>query len=185
MDTGFLGVSRPQQAFHRLTRSALRLLAVLTTTTLVGAGLTLVGTTPARGLQASTALSTSVSTTRIDDYEKRVQRLVNKRRANHGLRRLRLADCPEGTARRWSRHLAEEGDFYHQSMTRVLDRCDAVYAGETLGRGTMSPRKLVRMWMHSSGHRAVLLSTKSRRIGIGASVMTDGRWVVAANFIRF
>ncbi|HJR36919.1 MAG TPA: CAP domain-containing protein, partial [Nocardioidaceae bacterium] len=61
----------------------------------------------------------------------------------------------------------------------------AMYAGETLGRGAISPRRLVRMWMHSDGHRHVLLSRKSRRIGIGAVPDAYGRWVVAANFMRF
>jgi uncharacterized protein YkwD len=110
---------------------------------------------------------------------------VNKRRAAHDLRRLKVASCADDVAESWSRYLAANNEFFHQSMTDVLDRCDATYAGETLGRGSMRPRKLVRMWMESPGHRAVLLSSKARRIGIGATPDADGRWVVAANFIRF
>ncbi len=70
-------------------------------------------------------------------------------------------------------------------MGSVLDKCNAQYAGETLGRGSMSPRKLVRMWMHSPGHREILLTPKARRIGIGATPDSSGGWVVAANFVRF
>jgi uncharacterized protein YkwD len=191
MDTGFFDVSRPRHALRRLTRSAVRLVGTVTTTALVGSALVLTTVTPpdradrpAPGTATAPATHQVAGTT-LDDYEKRVHRLINKRRAGHDLRRLRLADCPETTAKRWSRHLARTEEFYHQSMTDVLDACEAVYAGETLGRGSMTPRKLVRMWMESSGHRAVLLSPKSRRIGIGASVMSDGRHVVAANFIRF
>jgi uncharacterized protein YkwD len=69
-------------------------------------------------------------------------------------------------------------------MEDLLTRCDARYAGETLARGSVAPRRLVRMWMHSDGHRRVLMSSKARRIGIGASPDTQGRWVVAANFMR-
>lgn len=189
MDTGFFGVSRPRRALGLLSRAALRLVATFCVSVLLASGLTSPAGTTATlepsALGPSTALTSPVSAFTLGEYERRVQRLVNRRRANHDLRRLRLADCPETTSKRWSRHLAEENEFYHQSMSSVLERCDAVYAGETLGRGTMRPRKLVRMWMQSPGHRAVLLSGKSRRIGVGASVMSDGRWVVTANFIRF
>jgi uncharacterized protein YkwD len=118
-------------------------------------------------------------------YEKRVQRLVNLKRRNHNLAALRLARCTDGAAERWSSHLARNDLFYHQSMQDLLTRCDATYAGETLGRGAITPRRLVRMWMHSEGHRAVLMSSKARRIGIGAKPDAYGRWVVAANFMRF
>jgi uncharacterized protein YkwD len=197
MDTGFFGASRPRHAVGRLARSALRLVATVTTTAVIGSPIALTAVTSAEGAgadspgpQITTGVTTTPPTHRVagvtlSDYERRVQRLINKRRTAHDLRRLRLADCPETTAKRWSRHLARSDEFYHQSMTDLLDKCDAVYAGETLGRGSMTPRKLVRMWMESEGHRAVLLSRKSRRIGIGASVMADGRHVVAANFIRF
>jgi len=67
----------------------------------------------------------------------------------------------------------------------VLSKCNASYAGETLGRGTMTPKRLVRLWMRSSAHKKVLISPKSRRIGVGVTPDKYGRWVVTANFIRF
>jgi uncharacterized protein YkwD len=149
-----------------------------------------VGLTSTFAAPATAAQTTSLSIAKArasvaETYEARVQRLVNVRRANHGLSRLRLAACADGTAEDWSRYLASRNQFFHQSMSTVLNRCGARYAGETLGRGAMTPRKLVRMWMHSPGHRAILLSSQSRRIGIGATPDAYGRWVVAANFIRF
>ena len=77
------------------------------------------------------------------------------------------------------------GRWIVQSAKAYARICNAVYAGETLGRGTITPRTLVRMWMRSDGHRAVLLNSKSRRIGVGATPDSSGRWVVAANFMRF
>jgi uncharacterized protein YkwD len=175
MDTRFLGALRPARATASLVRLALTVLL----TALVAAGSAFVTTTPAQAASGSPGIAA-------DDYERQVQYWVNQKRANHDLPRLRLAACTDGTAERWSRHLAANNAFYHQSMQKILERCDAVYAGETLGRGSsMSPRLLVRMWMHSDGHRAVLLSSKARRIGIGATVDGSGRWVVAANFMRF
>ena len=150
-----------------------RLLAGTATTALLALGLSSLAPSPAGAAAAS------------DTYESQVQQLINVRRAAHGLPRLKFASCPDGTAEVWSRHLASTDEFYHQSMTGLLDKCNAMYAGETLGRGTMSPRTLVQMWMDSPPHRAVLLSSKSRRIGIGATYDAYGRWVVAANFVRY
>jgi uncharacterized protein YkwD len=183
MNTRGFGVLRPRT----LTHFARRLALGLVTTSLLAAG-TVTVVTPAQA-QALEPQTLTVTTTRMntapDVYERRVQRLVNRRRDAHGLRRLRMASCPDTVAEGWSQFLASNNEFFHQSMTDVLNRCNARYAGETLGRGAMSPRKLVRMWMQSPGHRAVLLSSKSRRIGVGATPDTFGRWVVAANFVRF
>jgi uncharacterized protein YkwD len=181
MNTRGFGVLRPL-----LTGSARRLFLALLTTSLVAAGTVTTAVAPAQALQTQTLTMAATRTaTSPDVYERRVQRLVNHRRDAHGLRRLRMATCPDTVAEGWSRFLASNNEFFHQSMTDVLNQCNARYAGETLGRGSMTPRKLVRMWMESPGHRAVLLSTKSRRIGVGATPDAFGRWVVAANFVRF
>jgi uncharacterized protein YkwD len=181
MHTRGSGEPRPRT----LTRSGTRLVAGTVTLALAVFGLMGLTTAPANALQTKTLVAGTSLSMAPSTYEKRVQHIVNKRRANHGLPRLRVAACATTTAQRWSRHLAESNQFYHQSMSTVLKNCKARYAGETLGRGSMAPRRLVRMWMQSPGHRAVLLSPKSRRIGVGATPDAYGRWVVAANFIRF
>jgi len=147
----------------------------------------------AAGLAMSSTVSASATTTTSagspamspDDYEKRVQRWVNVRRKNHGLRKLRIQSCTDRVAERWNTHLVTKDLFYHQSMRKILYRCDARYAGETLGRGAITPRVLVRMWMHSEGHRAVLMSPHARRIGVASQQDAFGRWVTTANFMRF
>lgn len=180
MDRRGLGVLRPQTVIRTRFRPALAALIA----SLVVLGLTATAA-PAQAQSAGTVVVSTAGALAPDTYEERVQRLVNLRRERHGLRRVRFARCADGTAERWSRYLAANNLFYHQSMTIVLDACDASYAGETLGRGSMTPRGLVRMWMNSSGHRAILLSRKARRIGVGANMDASGNWVVAANFIRF
>ena len=62
--------------------------------------------------------------------------------------------------------------------------CGARYVGETLGRGAISPRALVGLWMHSTPHRRVLLSRSPRHIGVGATPDRHGAWVVTANLMR-
>ena len=126
---------------------------------------------------ASPALGTS-------DYEHRTLRQINRVRHNHHLRRLTFQSCANRVANRWSAHLASTNTFYHQSMTRLLDKCNAYYAGETLGRGSIAPRTLVSMWMHSAPHRKVLMSRSPSRIGIGATPNSRGEWVVTANFMK-
>jgi uncharacterized protein YkwD len=181
MDTPFLGALRPAPRTIPFTRPVVAALLVI----LVAASSMLGSGGPADAAPVSTASQTkSYPAMAPAHYEDRVQHWVNVQRKHHGLRALRFARCTDGTAERWSSHLAEKDLFYHQSMEDLLTRCDARYAGETLARGSVAPRRLVRMWMHSDGHRRVLMSSKARRIGIGASPDTQGRWVVAANFMR-
>jgi len=120
-----------------------------------------------------------------DDYENRVQRWVNVVRRDHGLSRLRVQSCTDRLAERWNTHLADNDLFYHQSMEQALTQCNAQYAGETLGRGAITPKVLVQMWMDSPPHRAILMSTLARRIGVASQPDAYGRWVTTAEFMRF
>jgi hypothetical protein len=122
-------------AYLAALRPALRALAVALTMSLAVFGLTAV-TAPAHA--GSRVMSMSSGT-----YESKVQYHINKKREARGLPKLRLESCTDGTAERWAQHLAESGSFYHQDMGNIIDRCNAYYAGETLGRGAISPRKLV------------------------------------------
>jgi uncharacterized protein YkwD len=180
MDTQFLSEPRP---VHLRNLSA-RLVATGLVGILVVAGIALGGPSASASV-VSTSAAQAYPAMAASTYESRVQRLINHRRTAHNLGHLRLATCTDDAAERWSTYLASNNLFYHQDMGDLLNRCDAMYAGETLGRGAISPRTLVRLWMHSSGHRAVLLSSQSRRIGIGAKPDAYGQWVVAANFMRF
>lgn len=118
-------------------------------------------------------------------YEASTVRRINEVRRAHHLQPLTFASCANRVASKWSAFLARTNGFYHQSMVRLLTVCHARYAGETLGMGTITPKKLVSMWMHSPPHRHILLSKSPRRIGIGATRNSRGQWVVAANFMRF
>jgi uncharacterized protein YkwD len=180
MHTRGFGVPRPRTFTHPIARLVVGAL----TLSMTAFGLTALAAAPASAAPAKTLVASSSLAMAPLTYEQRVLRFVNKRRANHGLPRLRFVACANTTAKSWSRHLATRNEFYHQSMSTVLNACNARYAGETLGRGSMAPRKLVKMWMRSPGHRAILLTPKARRIGVGATPDAYGRWVVAANFVR-
>jgi len=165
------------------------LAAVLLTT------LTALGTTSVAGAVAPAAAADSASAAvssyqgspamARSTYERRVQFWINRRRHQHGLHRLKYASCTDRVAERWGKHLALNDAFRHQSMMRILLKCDAYYAGETLGRGAITPRRLVYLWMHSPEHREVLLSSHAHRIGIGCYPDRYGRWVTAVDFMQF
>ncbi len=170
----------------RVLRPVRRVLATAMVTTIAAAGMVSVNATTATALTAPTATSMAASpAVGTGFYEKRVQYWINVRRAHHGLHKLRLARCTDHVAERWGSYLAANDAFYHQSMTTILNKCNAYYAGETLGRGSISPKRLVYLWMHSPDHRHVLLSHYPRRIGIGAYPDKYGEWVVAADFMKF
>jgi uncharacterized protein YkwD len=160
-------------------RPAFRTLVAALAITIATVGLSTISA-PANAVETSTVMAMSSST-----YESKVQYYVNRKRAKHGLGKLQLQSCTDGTAERWAQHLAETDSFYHQDMGNILSTCDAYYAGETLGRGAISPHRLVYLWMHSDAHRHVLLSKYAKRIGVGAYVDSHGQWVTAANFTKF
>ena len=140
--------------------------------------------TPAHGAAAAPeATAVSGKATKADRYERRLQAIINVRRSARGLRPLRLNACTDGIAERWGSHLARTGAFEHQSLTPLLQRCRASWAGETLAYGPVTPVRMVSMWMHSPGHRAILLSRQATHVGIGAARDSRG-WVVAADFTR-
>ncbi|QNN54057.1 CAP domain-containing protein [Nocardioides mesophilus] len=159
-------------------RHALTTVAAVLATTLVAAGLVMATSSTAT---ASESIATRWTP---DTYEKKVRSWINHERAAHGMSQLTFVKCATRTATKWSQHLADTDEFYHQDMGHVLDACNAYYAGETLGRGNISPRRLVHLWMDSPGHRAVLLSKYAQRVGIGSMVDSHGQWLTAANFVK-
>lgn len=107
--------------------------------------------------------------------------LLNRVRTRHGLRPLRLEPKLAKVARRHSRDMVRHRYFSHNSRNgatpfqRILRAHYAPprsswYLGENIGwggAGRGAPIALVRMWMHSAGHRANILSGRFRDIGIG------------------
>lgn len=111
--------------------------------------------------------------------ERAVVRSINRQRAHHGLRQVlasaalaRAADFHswEMLNANYFAHESPDGGAFDQRVRRFTRRRAL---GETLAmlgggcRRGMATR-VVRMWMHSDGHRAILLSSGFRLVGIGA-----------------
>jgi uncharacterized protein YkwD len=132
---------------------------------------------------------------RIDGRERAMLRGINRARARHGVPALRRSPRLARAADYHSWEMLDAGYFAHESRDGgSFDRRIRRFAhhravGETLamvGRcGRRSPRRIVRMWMNSPPHRAVLLSATYRRIGIARRTGSLGgsrACVVTADF---
>jgi uncharacterized protein YkwD len=105
---------------------------------------------------------------------------INQVRAEHGLAPLRPSRGLHRAAQRHSADMVARDYFGHTSPTgstlylRIM-RSGFVYwgqwwAGEDLAWGTGTygtPRATVKMWLASPEHRAILLSSRYRLIGLG------------------
>ena len=167
----------------RRMRSTLATL-VLTTLLAGGTSLALPGPAAAALWRVRQPDSSLAPLTHLTEYENRVVHLVNERRAHAGLHRVRwFGSCIDGFSERWAGHLAATGAFVHRDQHQILDRCGMTWAGETLVRGTaITPRQVVRAWMRSPGHRAVLMKPRANRAGVGVRIDGQGRVIGVLNF---
>jgi uncharacterized protein YkwD len=93
---------------------------------------------------------------------------INSIRKAHGLSKLRGSWSLIGSATRYAQAMMRSDYFGHQARIPVASRWRA--AGETLSwhpGWRLRPRRTVTRWMHSPGHRAILLSSRFSRIGMG------------------
>ena len=126
--------------------------------------------------------------------ERTIIRLINNVRAQHGLGHVRASAGLRRAAESHSLDMVRRGFFDHSSSNgtpfdrRVHRYVRARGVGEVLaaiGRRYGGAGTVVRMWMGSPPHRAVLLSPGFRRIGIArrwGSIGGRGMAVVTADF---
>jgi uncharacterized protein YkwD len=105
--------------------------------------------------------------------------LINKRRSRRDLRAVDARDDLNRAARRHSLYMREHGCFAHQCPGEggLVGRLGGYLLG-ALGWGygeniawgegrNGNPRKIVRGWMHSAGHRHNLLDPRWEHLGVG------------------
>jgi uncharacterized repeat protein (TIGR01451 family) len=110
-------------------------------------------------------------------YEDQVMEIVNQERWTNGqLPPLKRNDFLNASSTTHSSNMAVRNFFAHCDLdtgTKPWDRMTAAgytgwsYAAENIAAGYATPAAVMTAWMNSSGHRANLLSTSSREIGIG------------------
>jgi uncharacterized protein YkwD len=104
--------------------------------------------------------------------------LINRVRAQHGLRRLRANRRLRRGAIGHARDMVQRHYFAHTSLRARLSTTGyatsrtAWTAGEALAWGTgprATPSSIVDAWMHSPGHRQILLTGRFRDAGVGVA----------------
>jgi uncharacterized protein YkwD len=142
---------------------------------------TVASLTPALGcLLAATLVVPAVASAgsaTLDGRERAMVRAINHERAHHGLAAVKPHVKLARAADYHSWEMLDANYFDHPSRNgapfdeRVRRFVSKRALGETLamlggGCGRGSAGRVVRMWMDSPGHRAILLSSSYRRIGI-------------------
>ena len=101
---------------------------------------------------------------------------INHYRSNHGVHRLKLGPHLGDAASAHSLWMSRHHVLTHYSSSGAtwLTRLRyygfrGSWAGENLGVGLWSPRRMLRAWIASPAHRANLLNGHYRRIGIGVA----------------
>ncbi|MCM1024325.1 MAG: CAP domain-containing protein [Prevotella sp.] len=124
---------------------------------------------------ASTNTNTNTNTSSsVSDYEKKVAELVNEIRKENGLSELTLNTELSAVARAKSRDMKNNNYFSHTSPTYgspfdMMKTFGISYrtAGENIAMGYSTPEAVVSAWMNSEGHRANILNSSFKEIGMG------------------
>jgi uncharacterized protein YkwD len=132
---------------------------------------------PAGHAHAATTMPSSAT------YRAQLLAGVNAQRTSRGLPALRLSTCANDTyAQPWSVYMAVHHTMTHQSMSRMLTGCHASIAAEDIGAGGVSASSMVAAWMASADHRANILDSHLRYIGVGAAHYHSVTWYTVLDF---
>ena len=126
----------------------------------------------------TTGNSDSSDSSSASSFEEEVLRLVNKERTSRGLSPLTTDDKLSKAAKQRSKELTEY--YSHdrpngKSCFTALDEYGISYwsAAENIAAGYTTPKEVVEGWMNSPGHRANILNSKLKKLGIGYTKAND------------
>lgn len=115
-------------------------------------------------------------------YEKDVITWTNAKRADNKLVAVTSQSCVDGYAEKQATWLAGHRKLEHQNLKTILKACKLTSVSENIAYGYSSGKDVVGAWMRSPGHKANLLSSKMRLIGVGAVQDKNGVWWVSQVF---
>ncbi len=118
---------------------------------------------------------------------------TNKKRTKRGLVRLRVDQDLMAIARDRAQVMADDDVLSHNGQD-VFDRLEAagvsnfgaseIIAWNSYPNRLDSVREAIRGWMHSSGHRAIMLSTNRNYVGYGVAISASGKRYYAGVFVK-
>lgn len=110
----------------------------------------------------------------VTNFEKEVVRLVNEIRVKNGLNELKEDWELSRVARYKSQDMKDNKYFSHTSPIygspfEMMKNFGLTYrtAAENIAKGQSTPQAVVNSWMNSSGHRANILNSSFKKIGVG------------------
>ena len=119
-------------------------------------------------------LNIPVTDSQVLNYESEVVRLVNEIRVKNGLSKLTQDWELSRVARYKSQDMKDNKYFSHTSPVYgspfdMIKNFGISYrtAGENIAKGQATPQAVVNAWMNSSGHRANILNSSYKQIGVG------------------
>lgn len=110
----------------------------------------------------------------VTNFEKEIVRLVNEIRVKNGLNELKEDWELSRVARYKSQDMKDNKYFSHTSPVygspfEMMKNFGLTYrtAAENIAKGQSTPQAVVNSWMNSSGHRANILNSSFKKIGVG------------------
>ena len=125
-------------------------------------------------LTGESAKSTAVEPV-LNSVESAIVRKTNAERAKYGRSPLTIDASLLQSARRHAQWMTHNRTMHHASNGAVA---------ENIAMGQRSSSKVIRTWMNSPGHRANILNSRYRRIGVAAYRTSDGRNYWCQQFLR-
>jgi uncharacterized protein YkwD len=111
------------------------------------------------------------------EREQALHGLINEARHSRGMGHLRLSDRLSKIARAHSADMAHGGKvLYHSCLTCRLDSWNWSIAGENVGTAAAISR-VHRLFMQSPSHRANILRSPFRTVGVGVVEKGGRLWV--------
>lgn len=82
-------------------------------------------------------------------------------------------------AQEWAEHMAKVNRMYHSSMREIMQLGFSA-AGENIAWGVNDVEKVMKVWLHSKGHKANIMSSKFAAVGAGVATSAKGKtfWCV-------
>ena len=114
------------------------------------------------------------------EIRNRIEYLINRQRARHGLRRLRINDRTQYYARRHANNMEQRRTLYHDPNlgNEVPNGCYAYAENVGVTGADNAARSAMTMFMNSSSHRSNILSARMTHMGIGVATGGGRVWIV-------
>lgn len=123
---------------------------------------------------ATVLVSVAVSPAAARNARGRLLTMLNRARQSQGLRQVKLNLRLSDTARSHTRRMIQRDQLFDvPNLAQALAPYDWSWGGSVEGCGSTLHR-VHRALMHHAAHRAIMLSPRARRVGIGV-IRADGK----------